>query len=207
MTKKILFLATTALAMSGTTVALAQENEKKLEVQTQSGTERPPTDIGALSTKQRRDFVANPTGISFGGMIGNGFSDQYGIGLGLKGGYTLPSRIYVGGNINYHFGTSQEFRGTTIDSTTWYVGPEAGYDLGLGPVIVRPVLGIGAGFNTQNIRGAIANESDTDARFYVAPGASVHYPIGNFFVGGDSRVMIMSDANAFTLFGTGGVHL
>ncbi len=202
MTKKILFLATTALAMSGTSVVLAQE------IQTQRGTAQPPTDIGALSREAPRDFVANPTGVSFGGMLGYGFGDQYGVGLGAKGGYTFPNRVYVGGNLNYHFGTSQDFLdNNTVSSTTWFLGPEAGYDFGVGPVILRPVVGVGMGFNTNTVQGTLANTDDTRVRPYIAPGASVHYPIGNFFVGGDGRFMIMSDANSLNLLGTAGVHL
>jgi hypothetical protein len=211
--KKSLFLALGAIAITATPAVFAQQTEREtetLQVQTQEGTTRPTKDVGALSRQSERDYVANPTGVSLGGMLGNGFSDSYGIGLGLKGGYTLPSRVYIGGNLNYHFGSSAEFNGAQISQSTWYVGPEAGYDFGVGSVIVRPVVGVGMGFNSGQISGVeVAGDDPTTTRVrpYIAPGASVHYPIGDFFVGADSRVMIMSDNNAFTLFGTGGVHL
>ncbi len=208
---KMIF-ALTALALSVPTVAVAEEIKITTpKVNTAAGSEQPRTDVGELSRKNERDFVANPTGFSGGAMLGTGFSDRMGIGTGLKAGYTFPNRIYVGGLMNYHFGKSLEYAGSEISTRSYYLGPEAGYDVGLGKVILRPVVGLGYAFSRESVSGnaaaQVADSTNTNSRVYVAPGASVHYPIGNFFVGGDARYMVMTGDNALTLFGSGGVHL
>lgn len=191
--------------------------EEKHDISITTNTERghvePATDIGSLSTKNRRDYIANPTGFSAGGMIGGGTAGGYGFGLGAKAGYTLTNRIYLGGMFDYHFGTSESFANNTIRNQTWYFGPEAGYDIGVGPVLLRPVVGLGLMFHNGSLSGTEvasipgAEQSTTATRVYVAPGVGAVYPIGNFFVGGDARYMITTDNNSLTLFGTGGFHL
>jgi hypothetical protein len=146
--------------------------------------------------------------------VGFGLGEAYGLGLGARFGYTLPRRVYVGGIAGYHFGSTAESQGVEIKNKTWYFGPEAGYDFGVGKVILRPVLGLGLAFRNQDVSApgnavaaAGAEPSETDTRVYVAPGASVVYPIGNFFVGADSRVMLMSSNNTMTFMGALGAHL
>lgn len=227
MSKKILSAVTMLAALAVPTIALAEKatatvktNDKTTtvttpEITTARGTEDPSrTDVGDLSRKNARDFVKDPTGWSAGANLGLGLGDAYGVGVGGRAGYTLPGRVYVGGIIGYHFGNTAESQGLEIKNKTWYFGPEAGYDLGVGKVILRPVLGMGLAFRNQAVTGsdgavvaANTSSTETDARVYVAPGASVIYPIGNFFVGGDSRAMLMSNNNTITFMGTAGAHL
>lgn len=179
-----------------------------LTTNTSKGHEEPATDIGSVSTKNARDFVANPTGVSFGGALGTGTSNSYGLGLGVRGGYTFPSRLYVGGIGAYHFGNKESFQDNSIRRSSWYVGPELGYDIGAGPLLVRPVMGLGLGYTTGEISGpGIATTNDTKPKLFLSPGAEVMYPIGNFYVGADGRYMYMRDNDAITLFATGGLHL
>jgi hypothetical protein len=229
MSKKLLSAVTVLAAMAVPTMALAEKATATVEtkngdhkatvttpeITTARGSEDPvTTDVGDLSRKNKRDFVKDPTGWSAGANMGFGLGDAYGLGFGGRAGYTLPGRVYVGGIVGYHIGNTAESQGVEIKNRTWYFGPEAGYDLGVGKVLVRPVLGLGLGFRHQAVSGAdgaavAANTSatETDARVYVAPGASVIYPIGNFFVGGDSRTMIMKGNNTMTFMGTLGAHL
>ena len=131
-----------------------------------------------------------------------------GVGLGARGGYTLPMNVYLGGTFVYHLGKSEGDATANI----YYLGVEGGYDIAAGPVIVRPYLGlgpaivhvslptvcIGAGF------GCVGG-SASDTRFGFWPGVTVLYPIDNFFVGGDARFLVVSDSSAFSLFATGGM--
>lgn len=221
MNKKILSAITLLTAVAFPAAALAAEkgetktkkkgDEESLKITTSPGSENPPTtDVADLSTRSRRDFVADPTGVSLGGTLGLGTQETYGFGVGLKGGYTLPSRLYIGGVANYHIGTQTEALGNTISNRTWYLGPEVGYDVGVGSkVILRPVLGLGLAFRNQSANGpALANAGNqTDTRLYVAPGASVIYPIGNFFLGGDARLMFNTEETNLGLYATAGAHL
>ena len=61
------------------------------------------------------------------------------MGLGARGGFTLPFNFYVGGTFLYHVGTSAN--GTS--SNVWYLGGEGGYDIATGPITVRPYVGVG----------------------------------------------------------------
>ena len=221
MSKKILSVFTMLAAVAIPTVALADKYTATVEtkngdhkaqvttpnITTARGSEDPTrTDVGHLSRHNDRDFVKDPTGWSAGASIGTGLGEAYGLGFGGRAGYTLPGRVYVGGIVGYHVGTTTETEGSSISSRTWYFGPEAGYDLGVGKVLVRPVLGLGLGFKRETM--SAANEATASAtNVYVAPGASVIYPIGNFFVGGDSRALLMKDNNTITFMGTAGAHL
>lgn len=182
---------------------------QSVEINTAPGGQNAPTDIGAVSPKNRRDFVADPAGFSVGGSLGLGTQDSYGFGVGLKAGYTLPNRLYFGGVGNYHIGNQTEALGNTISNHVWYLGPEAGYDVGVGPVIVRPALGLGFAFRSQSANGpGLSNAGNqTDTRLYIAPGASVIAPIGNFFVGGDARIMFTTEETNLGLYAVGGAHL
>ncbi|MBI2395482.1 MAG: hypothetical protein HYV09_38295 [Deltaproteobacteria bacterium] len=167
------------------------------------------TDVDELSRKSRRDFVRNPVGLSGAAALGFGLGDAYGTGFGLRAGYTMPGRVYLGGIANYHIGNTAEALGSNITNRSWYFGPEAGYDLGLGKVILRPVIGVGLAFRTKRVEAPGVATSDVDTRPYVAPGASLMYPIGNFFVGADSRaVLATGEGNStLTFLGTAGAHL
>lgn len=84
--------------------------------------------------------IARP-GWSIAALLGFGFDSIYGFGLGARAGYTLPQHIYIGGEFGYFFGGS-----TTIGSySTFNLGPEIGYDIGLAsaPILIRPYVGLG----------------------------------------------------------------
>jgi hypothetical protein len=136
---------------------------------------------------------------SAGALLGYGFKDGVNFGLGVRGGYTLPQNVYLGGTFMYHFGKSEGPASVNV----FYLGVEGGYDFFVDPIIIRPYLGLGPAFG--HVSGGGVLPSDTETKFGVWPGVSVLYPINNFFVGGDTRVLIVSDFTAFNLFATGGV--
>jgi hypothetical protein len=98
-------------------------------------------------------------------------SDNYGLGLGVRGGKTLDNHIYIGGTFIDHFGTD--------GFNSLYVGPEGGYDFDLRYVVVRPYLGLGLFSDTGG------------SQFVVWPGCSVLWDIpgSNFFLVGDLRLV------------------
>jgi len=207
--KKLVSSVIVLAAMTVPTIALAEKvTVESPNFTTSNGSKSPEnTDVGHLSRKNPRDFVKDPTGISGAATLGFG-SNDYGVGLGGRAGYTMPYRLYLGGIANYHFGNDMNVEGISQSTRVGYFGPEAGYDLGVGKVLLRPLLGFGLAFrNEQREGGGLASTNDTLFRPYVAPGASVMVPIGNFFIGADSRYMINRDNGAITLLGAAGAHL
>jgi len=150
--------------------------------------------------------------VSVGGLVGYGFKDGTNFGLGVRGGYTLPMNVYLGGTFVYHLGKSQSTAVGDVSSNIYYFGFEGGYDIAAGPVVVRPYLGLGAATAVASIPAfdfggvTMPASSATDTRFGLWPGASVLYPLGSAFIGADARYLIVEDYNAFSVFATGGVQ-
>ncbi len=149
---------------------------------------------------------------SAAGLLGYGFKDGVGLGFGVRGGYTLPQNVYLGGTFVYHLGKSESTPYGDASVHLYYFGVEGGYDIYAAPVVIRPYVGLGAATASASIPGgnfggvSIPSQSSSDTKFGVWPGASVIYPIGKAFVGGDARFLIVSDFNAFSMFATGGIQ-
>jgi len=150
---------------------------------------------------------------SVGALLGYGFKDGTNLGLGVRGGYTLPMNVYLGGTFVYHLGKSESTPFGDVKSNVFYYGFEGGYDIAAGPVVVRPYLGLGAATAKTSSPAfdlgagqSFPATSASETRFGLWPGASVLYPLGSAFVGADARYLIVEDYNAFSLFATGGVQ-
>ncbi len=150
---------------------------------------------------------------SVAGLLGYGFKDGVDLGLGVRGGYTLPMNLYLGGTFVYHLGKSYDTGFGSAKTNLYYFGVEGGYDVPAGPVVVRPYLGLGAATAKATIPaitfpgvGSTPESSASSTKFGVWPGATVLYPVGPAFIGADARFLIVSDFNAFSLFATGGVQ-
>jgi hypothetical protein len=87
------------------------------------------------------DFEIARPGWSISAMLGFGFNDVYDFGIGVRAGYTLPQHIYIGGEFAYFFGGGDN----VYSYSTYNIGPEIGYDIGLAaaPILIRPYVGLG----------------------------------------------------------------
>jgi hypothetical protein len=148
-------------------------------------------------------------------LLGDGFKDGVGIGFGVRGGYTLPMNLYLGGTFVYHLGKTESTAFGDVTARLYYFGVEGGYDIAAGPVIVRPYAGLGDATVTGTVPGIPAappffpgspSQTVSSSKFAFWPGAAVLYPLGSAFVGGDARFLVVSDSNAFSLFATGGLQ-
>ncbi len=154
------------------------------------------------------------TGGSAALLLGYGFDDVFKLGLGVRGGYTLPMKVYVGGTFVYHLGTSVDVgAGQSVSVNIMMFGAEGGYELAAGPVIVRPYAGLGLAVVKVSepaitVAGVTAGGgSASDSRVYFAPGVTVLYPVtSNIAVGADARVVIVSSDTALDLMLTGQYH-
>ena len=136
------------------------------------------------------------------------------LGVGVRAGAAaFAPHLWVGGTFLFHNGTSRS--GTTAPggvpysagSSVIYFGPEVGYDLELGPVLLRPYGGIGpALFRVSSSVGNVST-SDTATRLLLWTGGTVLYgiPGSRFFVGGDARAITVPAGPAFALYVLGGM--
>jgi hypothetical protein len=89
-------------------------------------------------------------GGSIAGLTGFG-ANAYGANFGVRGGYTLPSHLYVGGTILGNTGLGNSLLpGWGLGFT---MGGEVGYDIVAGPLVVRPYGGLG--FTSQTYNGYV----------------------------------------------------
>jgi len=160
--------------------------------------------------------TASAAGGSAALLLGEGFKDGYNFGVGARAGFTLPMNVYVGGTFVYHLGKTEPSPQGDSKSNVLYFGAEGGYELGAGPLTVRPYMGLGYAsaseskppYCTGSVCGAPQSKSEGVGAIW--PGATAIFPLGNFFVGGDVRYVILlgSDqvdiGNAFSIFVTGG---
>jgi len=159
---------------------------------------------------------ASAAGPSAALLVGNGFKDGFNVGIGARGGVTLPMNVYVGGTLVYHLGKSQSTPFGDASVKVLYLGAEGGYEVNAGPLIVRPFLGLGyasASVSIPNPFGGGSISSST-GKLALWPGAVALFPVGKAFVGADLRYIIIPDSDngqgdslaAFSAFVTGGMN-
>lgn len=145
--------------------------------------------------------IAPLLGISGGG---------YGVGVGVRAGYTLESNVYLGGAFVYHLGTSTKLFDTKTSVTTLYPSFEGGYDLRFGRLLVRPYGGLAYVVSTMTSKYRGLSESATVSSPAIYPGCVLTYdiPDSSVFVGGDARLMFNLDSggSAFAAFGSAGMR-
>jgi hypothetical protein len=124
--------------------------------------------------------------------------NPYGVGLGVRGGVTVLG-LYGGATFLYYLGQSTSFDvGGEKKSNAMAYGLEAGYELGLGPVALRPYVGVGF----MNIHFAVTGTDidDRKSRLYVAPGVTGLFTLMGWFVGADLRYTLVTNS------GENGLH-
>jgi hypothetical protein len=141
-------------------------------------------------------------------------TDNLDLGVGVRAGAAaLAPHVWVGGTFVYHLGTSTSgaINGVPYSSSSsaFYVGPEIGYDLELGPVVLRPYGGVGlAALSARATSGAVT-VGDTVTKLVLWPGATVLYglPSSRVFVGGDARFLTIPGGPAVGLFALAGMTM
>lgn len=146
-------------------------------------------------------------------LLGYGTNDLN-VGLGARVGYTFDTPVYVGGTFLYHFGTDNVAVGpgvTESQARVYYPATEVGYDVGLGPVLLRPYGGVGVLFRQTSVTTNGLQASNTNTSLTVYPGVTAEYllPRTPVFVGGDARVLLPleNESTSLSVFATTGVKL
>jgi hypothetical protein len=135
----------------------------------------------------------------YGSSLGSPFVTPYGVGFGLRAGVTLPLSLYLGASFDYFFGQSKDdavqmlASGEKLSTSTTQVLGNVGYDLGFGPLTLRPSLGLGLSDSSLKSAG----RSNSDARFVASPGAELIVGLGLLTASAEARYnKVFSDAGS-----------
>jgi hypothetical protein len=188
----------TALAISAATALFATS------ALAQDPAAAPAPAAAAPAAAAPADASGDTSGLSAALLLGYGFDDAFKVGFGARVGYTLPMHLYIGGTFIYHLGESEG--GATVN--VFYVGPEVGYEIPAGPVLIRPYIGVGLAEAKASVSiPGFGSESASSSNFGLWPGATILYPVtSSIGVGVDGRFLIVSGDNALGIFLTGQYH-
>jgi hypothetical protein len=146
-------------------------------------------------------------------LAGYGINEPFRLGVGARIGYTLPIRVYFGAYSAYHFGSTNSTVNGDFRYHVWLAGGEGGYEIPVGPIVVRPYLGLGLGEHTwtsclPTIAGVWGCAEHTDPGFALWPGVSGLLPLGVALLGVDAQFDIVTGKKTATpaVFGTAGVR-
>lgn len=134
----------------------------------------------------------------YGAPTGDQELSPYGVGVGLRGGVTVPSSLYLGASLDYFFGESEELAGIETSASLLQIMAHVGYDLGVGPLTLRPGLGLGL----ATLEGEIGPVSESESEFVVSPGVEASIGLGLLSVGAEARynkIFADGDADAIVL--------
>jgi hypothetical protein len=185
--------------------------------------ERPPGDPEKpppVPVKKERAAVGDGKHISVAAVVGWGFltdrkvdrlgADPYRLALGVRGGYSFDSQLYLGAFYSYYIGQTREGKSaqtglmTSSSAYSMQFGGEIGYDWWVGPLVVRPSMQVGASFAfTTKL-----NSASPIGGVMFGPGLSIFKFFDTFYLGGDLRgQIVVGDANsAITVAANGGLR-
>ncbi len=144
---------------------------------------------------------------------GNAGNENASLGGGVA--YTFGTRISLGAEALYHFGSSSSFSGGTLSSSAVWVGGQLGFDVLVGPLMIRPYALGGAMIETHECMGCSAPTGfvrtpapESGPHAALGAGLGLHLLASAFFFGVDGRVLGVLDRGvALTALGTIGVRI
>ncbi|HEX2678424.1 MAG TPA: hypothetical protein VHM19_17350 [Polyangiales bacterium] len=128
--------------------------------------------------------------------------EPYGVGLGASAGVTLPVMpFYVGARVVRYFGDSAKIvsgaGSLKLESQYTLYGLDLGYDASLGPITLRPGLGIGSAALKNSGAAAGVTVSASDSSLYLAPNIGLIVSAGLLYVGGELRFNALTEDKHF----------
>ena len=136
------------------------------------------------------------------------------VGVGLRAGYTLKNKIYIGASFVYQHGLSSD-SGLGASSYSFHVfgfypSVEVGYEIQAGQWTLRPYGGVGVFFtkftSSSDLPAVKALDlSSTSLALYPGFSALYNIPGSGGFIGGDARLLIAGSASLGG-FVTGGLR-
>jgi hypothetical protein len=129
----------------------------------------------------------------YGSPSGDPDRNPYAAGLGLRLGVTLPVSIYLGGSFDYFFGESENAGlDTEISNSILQLMARAGYDIGVGPVTLRPELG----FGLSSAKTSVGDVDNSESKYALAPGAEVAFSLGLLSLSAEASYDVVLAGNA-----------
>jgi hypothetical protein len=128
--------------------------------------------------------------------------EPYGVGIGASAGVSLPVMpIYLGARILWYFGDSASFSqdGVELKLSRHYLlyGLDLGYDAELGPIVLRPALGIGRATLEDTTKGLGVDLSGTDSSLYLAPSVGLLLKLPLIYAGAELRYNWLTESAHF----------
>jgi hypothetical protein len=148
---------------------------------------------GSVAGDEASVGLASPTGTQFKTV------NAYGPGLGLSAGVTLPLSLYLGASYDYFFGETVSFGGgPEVSRSSSQLLARVGYDLGLGPLTVRPELGLGALFSHVKLEATMPAEHTANGTV-LAPAVEAFIGLGLLNVNAEARYEFVAGDNSNAL--------
>jgi len=146
---------------------------------------------------------SNPAGNNT--LTAVGASNPLGFGLGARGGVSFMG-LYGGLDLMYYFGTSASPSvppGASFAASQHALlyGVEGGYSLSLGPLTIRPQVGVGNATSTVDISGP-ASGSASQSNLYIEPGVTGLVSLAGWFAGADVNVLFLPGLDHSNAAGT-----
>jgi hypothetical protein len=126
----------------------------------------------------------------YGAALGDPYLNPYGVGLGVRAGVSLPTSLYLGGAFDYFLGES---KGSSI-SLLQLMG-HVGYDVGLGPLTLRPSLGLGLSQKKAEGTNDTSVPPDYISNIAASPGVELLVALGMMSVSAEARYNLVFDAD------------
>jgi hypothetical protein len=128
--------------------------------------------------------------------------EPFGVGVGASAGLSLPVvPIYVGARILWHFGDSAAFSedGVELKLRRHYLlyGLDLGYDAELGPIVLRPALGVGRATLEDTTKGLGVDLSGSDSSLYLAPSIGLLLKLGLLYAGAEARFNWLTESDHY----------
>ena len=186
--KKTFAIAAAGVLLLTTSIASAEDVKRATPANQDkqaSGPEHPTT--GTLQ-------VQAMTGITNAGL---------GVGAGVRVGYTLPNKLYLGASFKMNY-REEDVRYFTYITTFYRPGVDVGYDVSTGPVVLRPYVGGGMAAQRVDIidTDRTNNKGDMTAAAWTGLQLLGHIPKTRLFVGADvSTFLVASDVSEHPIEG------
>lgn len=159
--------------------------------------------FAAFSLHSKDAHALGPVNVEVGGKVGFATNpdgdypyNPLGVGIGARGGVEILNSIYVGGNVMYYFGGSEDAGGGSVSSHALLLGVEGGYGFHLSILTIRPQLGIGEATLSSSISGGLASATSADlsnstTKLYLEPGVTAFVTLGVLYVGANVNVLVI----------------
>lgn len=130
-------------------------------------------------------------------------ANQYGLGFGLQGGYTLDMGIYLGVDFSYYLGstvpdtarTGEAQAGDNVNAFSF--AAEFGYDIWMASAVNLRFSAQLGGIDTMIPQTRTGGGGRNFWTVYIGPGVSLLFPFSDlFYLGGDVRLPIVFDVGS-----------